>query len=162
MRRIILISFLLIFINCDFSNKPEKLTRTKAHLKIFGSWKVVNSSYLYFDHISYCEKLGINSIFTFNEFGEVKVFKNSKALKNCNEKQFFWIENEDLFFFEFDFVFKYKILKFTNDSLVLKSNHFPEFLEGKVSLQDYVNGKRDSINERIKREGITITLKKTI
>jgi hypothetical protein len=162
LKKIIFTSFIVIFLSCHSSSKPEERPKTKEYLNIFGKWKVVNASYVNFDHISYCEKLGVNSIFTFNKYGETKVYEDNKTSKNCNEIQQYWIKNDDLVFFEYDFFFNYKIIKLSKDSLILKSEHFPRFLENKISLQDYINGKRDSINERIKKEGITITLKKII
>lgn len=162
MKKVFFALFILFLTGCDLSKKPDERPKTEEYLNIFGKWKVVHSSYVNFGHISYCEKLGINSIFTFNKIGEVKVYADNKTSKNCNEIQQYWIKNDDLVFFEYDFFFNYKIIKLSKDSLIFRTDHFPRFLEGKISIQDYVNGKRDSINERIKREGITITLKKII
>ena len=152
----------MFLFGCNLSYKPLERPKTEEYLNIFGKWKVVNTSYINFDHISFCEKLGVNSIFTFNKTGEVKVYTDNKASKNCNEIQQYWIDNGELVFFEYDFFFSYKIIKLSKDSLIFKTDHFPRFLEDKISINDYLNGKRDSINEKIKRDGIIIKLEKII
>ena len=148
-----------IFFNCDFSKKPEKLPKTKEYEKLIGRWKVTESNFLPFEHPSFCEKLELNSIFEFDQYGVLKVYENEKNKHNCNDYQIFWIEKNELIVFEYDVGFPYEIIKLTNDSLQVKSDNIPNYLFSGEKIQTVSDYKSDEI-KFIQENGIVITMKK--
>ena len=145
--------------SCNFSKKPEKLPKTEQYEKLIGKWRVTNSNFLPFEHISYCEKLEINSVFHFDEYGILKVYENDKKRRNCNQDQIFWIKDNDIIVFEYDFGFPYEIIKLTSDSLQIKTDRIPTYLYDNPTNQndiDSITVKMEFINEN----GIIITMEK--
>lgn len=156
-----IIVLILIFFSCDFSKKPEKLPKTEQYEKLIGKWKVTKSNFLPFEHISYCKKLELNSIFEFDEYGILKVYENEKTQQNCNEYQIFWIDGNELVIFEYDVGFPYEIIKLTLDSLQIKTDNIPEYLYENMTIQNAIEFTSEKI-EFIKQNGIIITLEKTL
>ena len=156
---IAIIVLILNFFSCDFFIKPEKLPKTEQYAKLIGKWKVTESNFLPFEHPSYCEQLELNSVFEFNEYGILKVYRDEKAKQNCNRHQIFWIDENELIAFETDVGFPYEILKLTSDSLVLKSAIVPAFLF-KEEKNKTVKDLEDDDIKYIRKNGIVITLKK--
>ena len=161
-KTLISISFIIILLNllsCDFSKKPEKLPKTEQYGKLIGKWKVISSNFLPFEHISYCEKLELNSMFEFSEYGELKIFENGTEKRNCNGNQIYWIDKKELIVFESDFGFPYEIIKLTSDSLRIKTERIPEYLYENMTIQNASEFTNEKI-EFIKKNGIIITLEK--
>jgi hypothetical protein len=156
---ILITVLILTFFSCNFSKKPEKLPKTEQYEKLIGKWKVIESNFLPFEHISYCEKLELNSIFEFNEYGELKIFKNGAEKRNCNGNQIFWIKKNEIIIFESDFGFPYEIVKLTSDYLQIKTERIPKFLYKNMTIQNAIDFTSDKI-EYIEKNGIIITLKK--
>jgi len=153
------IVFILTFSSCDFSKKPEKLPKTEQNEKLIGKWKVTHSNFLPFEHISYCEKLELNSVFEFDQYGILKIYENEKTRRNCNKDQIFWIEKNELIIFEYDFGFPYELIKLTTDTLQIKTDRIPQYLFEKMTIQNA----KDFSNEKIKfieKNGIIITMEK--
>lgn len=154
-----LIIFILIFLSCNFSKKPEKLPKTEEYEKLIGKWVVTKSNFLPFEHPSFCEKLELNSIFEFDEYGVLKVYENEKAKHNCNDYQIFWIDGNELVVFEYDVGFPYEIIKLTSDSLQVKCDNIPDYLFSEEKTQTVSDFESDEINF-IRENGIIITMKK--
>ncbi|WP_288955688.1 hypothetical protein [uncultured Polaribacter sp.] len=126
---------------------------------MIGKWELTKSNFLPFEHPSFCEKMGLNSVFEFDEYGILKVYENRKTTRNCNEYQIFWIDGKELVVFEYDIGFTYEIIKLTSDSLQIKTDHIPEYLFENMTIQNA----SDFTNEKIKfieKNGIIITMKK--
>ncbi len=153
------IVFILTFSSCNFSKKPKKLPKTEQYEKLIGKWKVTKSNFLPFEHPSYCEEIGLNSIFEFDEYGILKVYENHKTERNCNDYQKFWIDGTELIAFEYDVGFPYEILKLTSDSLIIKSEIVPAYLFKEEKIQTVKNLESDDI-KFIRKNGIIITLEK--
>lgn len=156
-----LVVIILTISSCDFFKNREKLPKTAQYIKLIGKWKVTKSSFLPFEHPSYCEKIGLNSIFEFDEYGILKVYENDKTNRNCNRSQKFWILENELIAFEYDVGFPYEILKLTSDTLVLKSENIPDFLFKEDKIQTIQGLESDDI-KFISANGIIITLRKVI
>ena len=157
MKTLIIILFLALS-GCNLFQK-EELPKTDIYKKMIGKWKVVNSSFLPFEHRSYCEKLSLNSIFNFDKYGTLKIYENQTSDENCNDIQSYWIECDKLIVFEYDVGFDYEILKLTKDSLILKTNNVPEYLYS----EENKNTKSDLNSKEVKNiqeNGIIITLTK--
>lgn len=153
------IVIILTLLSCNFSKKPKKLPKTEQYEKLIGKWKVTNSNFLPFEHISYCEKLEINSVFEFDEYGILKIFENGTKKRNCNGDQIFWIDKNELIVFEYDIGFSYEIIKLTSDSLQIKTERTPQYLYKNMTIQNASGFTSEKI-EFIKKNGIIITLKK--
>ena len=147
----------MILASCNYSKKPKKLPKTKQYEKLIGKWKVTKSSFLPFEHPSFCEKIGIKSVFDFDEDGILKVYENQTTTQNCNEYQVFWIDANELIVFEYDVHFPYQILKLTHDSLVLKTTNVPDYLLINEPVNPEIDTKNDTI-DYIVNNGIVITL----
>ncbi|WP_159038659.1 hypothetical protein, partial [Brumimicrobium mesophilum] len=156
---ILSIVFILTLLSCDFPKKPEKLPKTEQYEKLIGKWKVIESNFLPFEHISFCEKLELNSIFEFDEYGILKVYENEKTKRNCNEYQIFWIDGNELVIFEYDVGFPYEIIKLTSDSLQIKTDNIPEYLYEKMTMKNALEFTSEEI-KFIEKNGIIITMKK--
>lgn len=154
-----IISLILTFLSCDFSNKQEKLPKTDQYEKLIGKWKVTKSNFLPFEHPSFCEKLELNSIFEFDEYGILRVYENGKSNRNCNNSQKFWIDGTELIAFEYDVGFPYQIIKLTADSLVIKSDIVPNNLYKEENVKTVKDLESDDI-KFIRKNGIIITLEK--
>lgn len=157
--RIIFTIALLVFTSCNFQPKKE-LPKTKQYSQLIGKWKVINSSFLPFEHISYCDRLEVNSIFVFDKFGTITVYENESSKNNCNQNQSYWIENDKLNIFEYDFVFTYDVLKLTSDTLKLKTTNAPDYLYSGELLSEPADSERNMKIDYIHEKGITITLMK--
>ena len=163
-KKTIYISFIVIILtllSCDLSKKHKKLPKNEQYEKLIGKWKVTNSNFTPFEHISYCEKLELNSVFKFDEYGVLKIFENGIKKRNCNGDQRFWIEKNELIIFEYDFVFPYEIIKLTSDSLQIKTERIPQYLYENMTIQNASEFTSEKI-EFIKNNGITITLEKLL
>tara|TARA_R110002126_G_C10151631_1_gene471759 strand:- start:31 stop:498 length:468 start_codon:yes stop_codon:yes gene_type:complete len=146
----------LTFSSCtDLSKKPEKLPKTEQYEKLIGKWKLINSNFLPFKHPSFCEKLEkleLNSIFEFDEYGILKVYQKGKTKRNCNELQAFWIEKNELVLFDAHVGFRYEIIKLTSDSLRIKTEQVPLHII-----------ENENMNEKLKfieKNGIILTFEK--
>lgn len=118
----ILISLFLIGCKSKTSNVlSPKIT------KLNGKWEVVKSSFVPFEHISFCETLEIGSIFIFEDSGELKVF-NKGENKNCNGEQYFELDSNLITIQEWDMIFNYEIKKLESDSLIFVIRRMPSFI----------------------------------
>ena len=149
--------FILIItiLSCVRQNENSPI-RIKGGQQIFGQWKVVRCSFLPFAHNSFCTKLNLYSIFEFQTNGIVKVYENENAKSNCNNIQTFWIDSSGLNFFEYDFSFKYNLIKLTQHSLVINSKEVPQYLV-KEEFEKARRVENDTIKE-ILQKGITIRM----
>ena len=151
--------FILNLLSCDLSKKPEKLPKTEQYEKLIGKWKVTKSNFLPFEHPSFCEKMELNSIFKFDEYGILRVYENEKTKRNCNDYQKFWIDGNEIIAFEYDVGFSYEILKLTSDSLIIKSEIVPAYFFKEENIKTAKDLQGDDIRF-IRENGIIITLKK--
>ena len=130
--------------------------------KLNGKWLVVKSSFVPFEHISYCEKLEIGSIFNFEDNGKLIVFNNGEKI-NCNQEQFFELDSNKVRIQEWDMFFTYEIEKLNSDTLVFIIKRIPSYIfEDSIDIAITSEIKIDDPNfyTRIKREGIKIELLK--
>lgn len=126
---------------------------------LIGEWKVVESNLLPFTHISFCNDLGINSIFEFNKDGSLKVYRKIFDICNCNWEQSFWTDSLNLVIFEHDVGYTYEILKLKNDTLILKNTHLPdELYKNRENIQDTIELKESY--KGLEKDGIIIKLTK--
>ena len=124
MKHITYILVLTILLGCKSENKKsdfEKTTNTekKSESQINGKWKVISSTILPFEHISYCDKLELNSVFEFKTDGKLNVFESLDG-KKCTKDQTFKVRGKKLGILEWDMAFEYEIMELTAESLKLK------------------------------------------
>jgi hypothetical protein len=135
--KIYLLIIFSIFILNSCKNKTEngneRITKTEW---IIGKWKVTNSDFLPFEHISFCENLNINSIFEFKEDGILKVYNSKSESKNCNETQSYRIEKNKIVILEYDMFFEYEIISKSKNKLTLRIAHFPNSMYEKNKLSE--------------------------
>lgn len=161
MKHIIYILILTIFIGCKSENKKSDFDRTnntgkKTESPINGKWKVINSTILPFEHISYCDKLELNSVFEFKTDGKLNVFE-SVGGKKCTKDQTYNVRGNKLGILEWDMAFDYEIVKLSSDTLKLKIDRTPKYFWTESNLNDE---KIEKKLEEIKQNGIMITLEK--
>ncbi len=152
MFKFIAVTTLLIF------NFPSLTKKVGTNQLIYGKWKVVESSLLPFEHISYCEKLGLNSIFEFIRPDIIRVYSHDSAVA-CNGIQKFGIRSDTLGVRENDFIFQYKLLKLTTDSLIIYSNRIPTYFYKEGRSYNKFGVDNDTL-KIIREKGITIKLVK--
>jgi hypothetical protein len=146
-----------LFFACNSNRASRKLSSSTQ--SIIGKWEVVDCNVLPFEHISYCEKLNLNSIYEFESTGELKVFENDSSKINCNQTQTFWVDSVGLNIFEYDFTFTYDLLKLSSDSLVLRTWTLPKYLSEEIWKTHSIDYENDT-TRKIKRDGIIIRLKR--
>ena len=157
MKRLTYILILVIFFSCKSENKkvnPEKEVIIESPIN--GKWKVINSTILPFEHISYCDKLELNSVFEFKKDRTLNVYETVNG-KTCTKDQTFKVRGKKLVILEWDMVFEYNILELTSETLKLKIKRAPSYYWTESNLNDEKIKKE---LEEIKENGITITLKK--
>ena len=153
-----LILLLAFFWGCR-NNSIEDQNGDEIPAAIVGTWIVCKSNVLPFEHISFCEKLGINSVFEFDQQGNIRVYESQEQKENCNQSQTFWVDSLGLNIFEYDFSYNYKVLKLTSDSLVLSTNRVPKY----IYKEAFEKGRRDIENDvtrEISKNGIVISFVK--
>lgn len=160
--KITIIFFVVVFFllaGLYFFNKYERLPKTEEYENLIGRWEVVHSTFIPFEHISFCEELELNSIFQFSRYGVLRVFESDNTRRNCNQFQNFWISGKELVVFEYDVPFSYEILKLSSDTLQLLNKRIPHGLLEKMepqSIEIFVEDKTKYIIEN----GNIITLVK--
>jgi hypothetical protein len=149
----------LILLSC----KSQKINENSDNIfynQIQGKWRVIESNILPFEHFQSCGKLGINTIFEFDDLRKMKVYSNKNMKQVCSEIQTYGLNgNNDLVIMIYDFGISYEILKLTTDSLFLKTNKVPRDLYNKSKTLVKGDAELDKINE-IKNNGIIIKLTK--
>lgn len=148
-----------IFIGLSFLNKYERVPKTEEYENLIGKWKVVHSTFIPFEHISFCKELELNSIFQFSKYGVLRIFESDNTRRNCNQFQNFWISGKELVVFEYDVPFSYEILKLSSDTLQLKNKRIPHGLLEKMEPQSIEIFGEDKI-KYITENGNVITLVK--
>ena len=86
--------------------------------EIVGKWIVTESTQIPFEHISFCEELGINSVFEFDNKGMLYVYKDINS-NSCNQEQSYTIEDNNISILEWDMGFDYEILMLDSNKLKL-------------------------------------------
>ncbi len=159
MKHVFYILLLAIFLGCKSENKGSDVGKTvisekKSKSLINGKWKVINSTVLPFEHISYCEKLELNSVFEFKTDQTLNVYKSPKG-KACTKDQTFKVRGKKLEILEWDMIFDYEIMKLTSDTLELKIKRIPSYFlaEGILNALNFEKKLKE-----IKENGIIITL----
>ena len=152
------IFILSIFVFFGCKNRTENGTENGIEQKetndwIIGKWKVTNSDFLPFEHISFCENLDINSIFEFSENGNLKVYTSENDKKNCNETQSYRVEKNKIVILEYDMLFEYEIISKSNSELKLRITHFPNSMYDKIKLTE-------TELENVRKNGFKISLSK--
>lgn len=154
----ILFLFILV-VSCNLSNRKE-LPNTDEYKKLIGKWNVVESNFLPFDHISFCKGLDLGTIFYFDKFGVLKVYESIVEKDYCNDKQSYWIKDDDLVIFEWDIAWSYEILILTSDTLKVKIDKIPFYLEEELFVGDGNDFNDDPRVKFIREVGIIVTMKK--
>ena len=123
---------------------------------IYGKWQVVHSTYLPFEHISYCENVNLESIFEFTTDETLEVYETEQS-NSCTKDQTFKVLGSTLQIIEWDMVFDYDILMLTRDSLMLKTDRIPsEFWTNAHPNDSILQAKIKAFKET----GIQFTLRK--
>jgi hypothetical protein len=161
MKHITYILILTIFLGCKSDNKKSDFGKTtntekKSESPINGKWKVINSTILPFEHISYCDKLELNSVFEFKTDGKLNVFESLDG-KKCTKDQTYKVRGNKLGILEWDMAFDYEIMKLSTDTLELKIDRTPSYFWSESNLNDEKIKKE---LEKIKQNGIIISLEK--
>ena len=137
--------FCLVLISCNLNSNW-----------IYGKWKVVHSNQVPFEHISFCEKLYLNSIYEFRKDHTLYVYENLESQACIDGAQTFKLEKDKIEFFEYDMLFEFDLLILERDSIQLKINGIPSyFYELDWNIPEIENQAN-----KIEKNGITITLKK--
>lgn len=146
---------LIIFlIGCSNGAKKE-LPETEEYANLIGQWTVTASDFSPFEHLSYCNKLGVDSVFDFDKFGMMKVYDHQNTKEACNQDQKYWIKEDKLVIFEDDFGFDYKIVSLSSNKMILHTDHVPTYLFE----NDPANGDQVSSDiAQLQEKGITIQL----
>lgn len=156
---IIILTICLVISSCSFGVNRKT---SESQNELIGKWAVINSTLLPFEHISYCDTLGIGAIFDFKSTGDLDVFYKNKK-KSCNKEQSFELDSNYIVFQEWDMFFKYEIVKLNADSLSFKIRRVPEyFFDDSIDIHvecamDYTN---PNFYTKINQEGITVELSK--
>ena len=159
MKRITYILILAIFFGCKSENKKVNSEREViTESLINGKWKVTNSTVLPFEHISYCKKLELNSVFEFKKDRTLNVYETING-KTCTKDQTFKVRGKKLEILEWDMIFDYQIVELTAERLKLKIKRTPSYFWTESNLNDE---KIKMELEKIKENGIIITLEKII
>ena len=157
MKRITYILIIVIFFGCKSENKKVNSEKEViVESPIIGKWKVINSTFLPFEHISYCKKLELNSVFEFKKDRTLNVYETIDG-KICTKDQTFNVRGKKLVILEWDMVFEYQIAELTTESLKLKMKRTPSYFWTESNLNDEKTMKRA---EEIRRKGIIITMEK--
>lgn len=161
MKHITYILVLTILLGCKSENKKSNFGKTtntekKSESPINGKWKVINSTILPFEHISYCDKLELNSVFEFKIDGKLNVFESLDG-KKCTKDQTFKVRGKKLGILEWDMAFEYEIMELTVESMKLKIKRTPSYYWTESNLNDE---KIKTELEEIKENGIILTLEK--
>jgi hypothetical protein len=161
MKHITYILVLTILLGCKSENKKSNFGKTtntekKSESPINGKWKVINSTILPFEHISYCDKLESNSVFEFKIDGKLNVFESLDG-KKCTKDQTFKVRGKKLGILEWDMAFEYEIMELTVESMKLKIKRTPSYYWTESNLNDE---KIKTELEEIKENGIILTLEK--
>lgn len=159
MRRITYILILIIFLGCKSENKNSDLGKTvtierKSENPIYGKWKVINSTVLPFEHISFCEKLELNSVFEFKTDQTLNVYESLNG-KVCTKDQTFKVRGKKLEILEWDMLFDYEIETLNSDTLKFKIDRTPNYFWTESNLNNKNIQKK---LEEIKNKGIIVTL----
>ena len=129
---------------------------------LIGKWEVFNSTFLPFEHISFCDTLGIGSTFNFKSNGELEVFYPDKKA-NCNAQQNFELDSNYIRMQEWDMLFNYEIIKLNSDSLSFKIRRIPSYVfedSLEVVIKSEIQPTDQNFYTRIKKEGIVVNLMK--
>ena len=159
MKHLAYIIILIALIGCNSENKKPDSGQTETAEKeinspIVGKWKVINSTVLPFEHISYCDKLELNSVFEFKADQTLNVYESNDG-KICTKDQTFKVRGKTLEILEWDMLFDYEIESLNSDTLKFKIDRTPDYFWTESNLND------EEIKnelEEIKQNGITITL----
>ena len=150
--RIFLFFLVLTIFSCSEKSDPRAKTLNEIKFSVEGKWQVVNSTYLPFRHISFCDSLYKKSVFEFTEEKKLNVYKLYNGIL-CSERQTYNVSSDRITILEHDMVFYYYIKKLTSDSLVFSI---------KTSL-NYIyrdNKLNDQERQKLINDGIEITLVK--
>ena len=146
--------FIFTLITITFACAPsKKVISNKKEAKetlILGKWKVVQANITPYEHISFCEKLGLGAIFEFQKDSVLNVYPK-KGEKMCNRSQVYRIWQGDIQITEIDMVFLYDIEMLTTDTLKIKMNHVPHYF-------NTMNHPKGINIEELKKEGVKLTL----
>ena len=150
------ISLTILLISCSNGAKNE-LPKTEEYNNLIGQWTVTASDFSPFEHLSYCNKLGVDSVFDFDKYGMIRVYDHQDTKEACNQDQKYWIKDDKLVIFEDDFGFDYKIISLTSNNMILHTDHVPTYL-----FENYPE-KEDRLSidiTELQNKGITIQLTK--
>jgi hypothetical protein len=123
---------------------------------IVGKWLVLNSTVLPFEHISYCDKLNLNSVFEFKKDRTLNVYEKLEG-KTCTKDQTYKVRGMKLVILEWDVAFEYEIKKLTSDTLQIKIERTPSYFWTETDLSDRIVKEK---LEDIKENGIIVTLER--
>jgi hypothetical protein len=141
---------MLLFLSCQDKNEENIIRETN----IEGKWKVIETSFSYFEHPSECNSLGINSIFEFDN-GNFKIYKDESSGNCLTYPQTYKIDSTTIWICEIDMVFDYKIIKMTHNELILNSS----IIVPRSLFDKHISDDTDLVS-RLSRDGITIKMRR--
>lgn len=135
---------------------------SKTQNDLIGEWEVVNANFLPFEHISFCDILGIGSVFDFKKDEHLYVYQDKNVPTNCNKEQFYSLDSNYIRMQEWDMLFSYEILILNNDSLAFKIKRIPSYFyeDNHIDIKSEIDISDPNFYTTFKKEGIIVELKK--
>lgn len=151
----------LFLISCNYSAvgtavRPD----TTSYRNIIGKWEVRDASILPFEHVSYCRNLNIGCVFEFDKYGVLLVYESLNARENCNQKQSYWVDDKELTMFESDMFWSYDILTLSKDSLKIRINNIPYYLQEELFVGTSKNDIEKVNKAAMRKKGTIISMVK--
>jgi len=153
MKQLLILSLIVVTgLACNNSKKVACCAEDeyKNNSPLIGKWEVIQANITPFEHISFCEKLGLGAMFEFQKDSVINVYPKA-GKKVCNRDQVYWIWKGNIRITEIDMVFLYKIEMLTTDTLKINMNQVPHYFNSMKHAED-VNV------EELKKEGVQLTL----
>lgn len=152
----IITAFMLLLIFGCMNSKTQILESSSNMLN--GKWEVIESSFAPFEHVSFCEKLEIGSIFSFGREGSLKVYNNGDS-KNCNGEQFYELDSNLIQIQEWDMLFNYELEKLVSDTMIFRIRRIPSHIYETENISTILSS---PIYQGLIDDGIKVTLVKTV
>ncbi|MCO6499441.1 MAG: hypothetical protein J5I47_03570 [Vicingus serpentipes] len=152
MKQLFILLFIITTIACNSSEKVIHSNGTSKTPSLMGKWEVVEANIIPFEHISYCEKLDLGTVFEFQKDSALHVYPKAGE-KACTTDQVYRISKGNLQITEIDMVFIYNIETLTSDTLKLKMNRVPSYF-------DTMKHPESVDVAQLKKEGVKLTLVK--
>lgn len=156
-RKSMMITAFLLLLIFSCMNPKTQILKSSSNI-LNGRWKVIESSFAPFEHVSYCDKLEIGSIFSFGTDGSLKVYNNGNT-ENCNGEQFYELDSNFIQIQEWDMLFNYELEKLVSDTMIFRIRRIPSHIYETENINTILSS---SIYQGLITDGIKVTLVKTV